>query len=173
MKFLLAQLNATVGDIPGNERLIHEAYAEGVNAGVDLVVCPELMLTGYPPRDLLLKPKFVDDNLAALGRLAVQCSNVGLIVGFVARNDVGIGRELFNAVALLHEGEIKIIRHKTLLPTYDVFDEDRYFQPATSNEPFLFKGQKLGVTICEDAWNDQEFGIPGRYTINPVEALAK
>src|SRR6056300_771702 len=103
MKFLLAQLNATVGDLSGNEQLILEAYHEGKKAGVDLVVCPELMLTGYPPRDLLLKPKFVDENLAALQRLAGQTSGVGLLVGFVSRNGSGEGRELYNSVALLHE----------------------------------------------------------------------
>ena len=171
MKFLLAQLNATVGDILGNEGLILDAYLEGVKSGVDLVVCPELMLTGYPPRDLLLKPKFVEENLAALQRLTLQTSGTGLLVGFVARNESGEGRELYNSVALLHEGKIKEIRHKTLLPTYDVFDEDRYFEPASSNDPIIFNGHKLGVTICEDTWNDEEFGVPRRYMMNPVESL--
>ena len=173
MKFLLAQLNATVGDIAGNAQLILNAYHEGVQEGLDLVVCPELMLTGYPPRDLLLKPKFVDENLAALQRLAAQTSGTGLLVGFVSRNDSGEGRELYNSVALLHEGNIKDIRHKTLLPTYDVFDEERYFEPALANEPIFFKKHTLGVTICEDAWNDEEFGVPGRYMTNPLEQLAR
>ena len=173
MNFLLAQLNATVGDISGNAQLILDAYHVGVQEGADLVVCPELMLTGYPPRDLLLKPKFVDENLAALQRLAGQTSGVGLLVGFVSRNVSGEGRELYNSVALLHEGNIKDIRHKTLLPTYDVFDEDRYFEPALANEPIVFKKHTLGVTICEDAWNDEEFGVPGRYMTNPLEQLAR
>lgn len=173
MKFLLAQLNATVGDIAGNAQLILNAYHEGVQEGIDLVVCPELMLTGYPPRDLLLKPKFVDENLAALQRLAAQTSGTGLLVGFVSRNDSGEGRELYNSVALLHEGNIKDIRHKTLLPTYDVFDEERYFEPALANEPIVFKKHTLGVTICEDAWNDEDFGVHGRYMTNPLEQLAR
>lgn len=173
MKFLLAQLNATVGDIAGNAQLILNAYHEGVQEGLDLVVCPELMLTGYPPRDLLLKPKFVDENLAALQRLAAQTSGTGLLVGFVSRNDSGEGRELYNSVALLHEGNIKDIRHKTLLPTYDVFDEERYFEPALANEPIVFKKHTLGVTICEDAWNDEDFGVHGRYMTNPLEQLAR
>ena len=173
MKFLLAQLNATVGDIAGNAQLILGAYHAGVQEGADLVVCPELMLTGYPPRDLLLKPKFVDENLAALQRLAGHTSGTGLLVGFVSRNDSGEGRELYNSVALLHEGNIKGIRHKTLLPTYDVFDEERYFEPALANEPIIFKKHTLGVTICEDAWNDEEFGVPGRYLTNPLEQLAR
>ena len=173
MKFLLAQLNATVGDIAGNAQLILNAYHEGVQEGLDLVVCPELMLTGYPPRDLLLKPKFVGENLAALQRLAAQTSGTGLLVGFVSRNDSGEGRELYNSVALLHEGNIKDIRHKTLLPTYDVFDEERYFEPALANEPIFFKKHTLGVTICEDAWNDEDFGVHGRYMTNPLEQLAR
>ncbi|HAO65312.1 MAG TPA: NAD+ synthase [Verrucomicrobiales bacterium] len=173
MKFLLAQLNATVGDIAGNAQLILNAYHEGVQEGLDLVVCPELMLTGYPPRDLLLKPKFVDENLAALQRLAAQTEGTGLLVGFVSRNDSGEGRELYNSVALLHEGNIKDIRHKTLLPTYDVFDEERYFEPALANEPIFFKKHTLGVTICEDAWNDEDFGVHGRYMTNPLEQLAR
>ncbi len=172
MKFLLAQLNAIVGDIRGNELCISKTYQEGVAQQSDLVICPELMLTGYPPRDLLLKPKFVDENLEALNRLAAQTSETGLLVGFVARNGTGEGRELFNAVALLHQGEIKEVRYKTLLPTYDVFDEDRYFEPAKSNAPIHFKGHKIGLTICEDAWNDDEFGLSGLYGANPVESLA-
>lgn len=172
MKILLAQLNATVGDIDHNARLIREAYQKGVELGVDLVVCPELMLTGYPPRDLLLKPRFIDENLAALESLSRETGNVGLLVGFVERNSSAEGRDLFNSVALLYQGNINAIRHKTLLPTYDVFDEDRYFEPAAINEPVEFLGQKIGLTICEDAWNDEAYGVPRRYRRNPLEDLA-
>lgn len=172
MKILLAQLNATVGDIEKNAQLIREAYQKGIELGVDLVVCPELMLTGYPPRDLLLKPLFIEENLAALETLSKETCHVGLMVGFVERNTSSEGRDLFNAVALLHEGGIQAVRHKTLLPTYDVFDEDRYFEPASSNDPVEFKGKKIGLTICEDAWNDEEYGVPNRYRKNPLEELA-
>jgi len=172
MKILLAQLNATVGDIENNARLIRDAYQKGVEQGVDLVVCPELMLTGYPPRDLLLKPRFIEENLAALEALARGTGEVGLVVGFVERNTCSEGRDLFNSVALLHQGKVKDVRHKTLLPTYDVFDEDRYFEPATSNEPVEFLGKKIGLTICEDAWNDEEYGVPRRYRRRPLEDLA-
>jgi len=153
MKCLLAQFNPTVGDLEGNVRRIQECYLAGVELGVDLVICPELAVTGYPPRDLLLKPHFVDRNLALLEDLAKQTGSVGLVIGFVARNVSGVGRPLHNAVALLHEGAIKATRFKTLLPTYDVFEEDRYFEPSSENTPVAFKGHKLGLTICEDAWN--------------------
>lgn len=172
MKILLAQLNATVGDIENNARLIRDAYQKGIEQGVDLVVCPELMLTGYPPRDLLLKPRFIDENLAALEALSRGTGEVGLVVGFVERNTSSEGRDLFNAVALMHQGKVKDVRHKTLLPTYDVFDEDRYFEPAASNEPVEFLGKKIGLTICEDAWNDEEYGVPRRYRRRPLEDLA-
>ena len=172
MKILLAQLNATVGDIENNARLIREAYQKGVELGVDLVVCPELMLTGYPPRDLLLKPRFIDENLDALKSLAHVTGEVGLVVGYVEHNNSPEGRDLFNSVALLHQGKVCEVRYKTLLPTYDVFDEDRYFEPATSNAPVEFLGKKIGLTICEDAWNDEEYGVPRRYKRNPLEDLA-
>ncbi|MDC0268131.1 NAD+ synthase, partial [bacterium] len=157
MQLLLAQLNATVGDIPGNEQKIRNAYTRGIELGAELVICPECMLTGYPPRDLLARPRFIQDNLDALERLAQQTQSVGLVVGFVDRNGQSEGRGLFNAVGLLHEGRIQSIRHKSLLPTYDVFDEDRYFEAASSNEPVLFNGLRLGLTICEDAWNNEVF----------------
>ena len=141
MKVALAQLNTTVGDLVGNEARILAAYRRGVAAGVELVVCPELATTGYPPRDLLLKPNFVAQNLVMLERLAAATGKVGLLVGFVGRNVGKPGRGLTNSVALLQHGEIAEVRTKSLLPTYDVFDEDRYFDPAESNVPFLFNGQ--------------------------------
>ena len=126
MKIALAQINTTVGDLAGNEARIQAASVVGTQAGADMVVFPELATTGYPPRDLLLRPRFVEENLAAIQRLAKASGPVGLLVGFVGRNDQAPGRHLTNSVALLHEGRVAAIRHKTLLPTYDVFDEDRY-----------------------------------------------
>ena len=171
MKCLLAQFNPTVGDLEGNVRRIQECYLAGVELGVDLVICPELAVTGYPPRDLLLKPHFVDRNLALLEDLAKQTGSVGLVIGFVARNVSGVGRPLHNAVALLHEGAIKATRFKTLLPTYDVFEEDRYFEPSSENTPVAFKGHKLGLTICEDAWNHPLAGQDVLYGRRPLETL--
>src|SRR3954468_2331299 len=153
MKIALAQINTTVGDIAGNEAKILAAYRRGVDAGVEMVVCPELSIAGYPPRDLLLKKKFVTQNLEALDRLAAATGPVGLLVGYVGRNTFRPGREVTNSVALLQHGRIVTTRTKTLLPTYDVFDEDRYFEPATENLPAEFNGRKIALTICEDIWN--------------------
>ena len=172
MNVALAQLNTTVGDLTGNEARILAAYRRGVEAGAEMVVCPELAITGYPPRDLLLKPHFVTQNVAVLERLAQATGEVGLLVGFVGRTHGKPGRGLTNSVALLHHGRIAEVRTKMLLPTYDVFDEDRYFDAAEVNAPFTFKGRRMGVTICEDAWNDEDFWRDRRYRRNPVVELA-
>ena len=173
MRLALAQLNTTVGDVTGNEARILSSYRQAVTAGADLVLVPELALTGYPPRDLLLRPSFVDANLAALERLAAQTGATGLLVGFVGRNPRRPGRELTNAAALLAGGRVVAVREKTLLPTYDVFDEDRYFEPATENLPVPFRGHSLGITICEDVWNDEDFWPAPRYRPNPAVELAE
>ncbi len=172
MRVALAQLNTIVGDLAGNEARILAAYQRGVAAGVELVVTPELAITGYPPRDLLLRRRFVAENLAVLQRLASATGPVGLIVGFVGENPVRPGRETTNAVALLQHGRIVATRTKTLLPTYDVFDEDRYFEPATENQPVAFNGRRIGLTICEDLWNDEDFWRDRRYRRNPAVELA-
>jgi NAD+ synthetase len=172
MKIALAQINTTVGDIPGNEAKILAAYERGVDAGVDIVVLPELALTGYPPRDLVLNEAFVATNLEALKRLAQKTGNTALVTGFIGRNEVRPGRRATNAVALLQNGKVVATRAKTLLPTYDVFDEDRYFEPATENAPVEFNGTKIGLTICEDVWNDEDFWDERRYRRNPAAELA-
>ncbi len=173
MRIAVAQLNTTVGDVAGNEAKILAAYQRGVAAAAELVVVPELALTGYPPRDLLSKRAFVAANLAALERLAAATGDVGLVVGFVGESDRRPGRELTNSAALLAQGKVVAVRHKTLLPTYDVFDEDRYFEPATENLPVEFRGRKLGLTICEDVWNDEDFWSQRRYRPNPAVELAR
>jgi NAD+ synthase (glutamine-hydrolysing) len=173
MKIALAQINTTVGDLAGNEVKIVEAYRRAVAAGAELVVFPELATTGYPPRDLVLRPRFIRENLAALDRLAAATGEAGLVVGYVGRNDKRPGREVTNAVALLHRGRVAAARSKTLLPTYDVFDEDRYFEPAAENQPVEFKGLRLGLTICEDVWNDEDFWDDRRYRRNPAAELAE
>ncbi len=172
MKIALAQLNPTIGDFAGNEAKILAAYRRGVVAGVDLVACTELSTTGYPPRDLLLRQSLMAQNLALLGRLAAATGPVGLLVGCVGENATRPGREVTNAAALLQRGSILATRTKTLLPTYDVFDEDRYFQPAGDNTPVEFNGHKLGLTICEDIWNDEDFWPERRYRSNPPVELA-
>jgi NAD+ synthetase len=171
MKAALAQINTTVGDIAGNEAKILAAYRRGQESGADLVVFPELSVTGYPPRDLLLKPGFIAENLHALERLAKCTGKTGMLLGYVGENSVRPGREAANCAALLQHGKILAIRAKSLLPTYDVFDEDRYFEPATDNKPILFNGESIGVTICEDIWNDEDFWQDRRYRRNPPMEL--
>ncbi|HZV34003.1 MAG TPA: NAD+ synthase [Verrucomicrobiae bacterium] len=172
MKVALAQINTTVGDFAGNEAKILAAYRRAVEAGVELVMFPELTTTGYPPRDLLLKRSFIAANLAMLDRLAAASGETAMLVGFVGENKNRPGREVANRVALLQNGKIAATRTKTLLPTYDVFDEDRYFEPAAANEPVAFKSAKVGLTICEDIWNDEDFWPERRYQHNPPIDLA-
>jgi NAD+ synthetase len=171
MKIALAQINTTVGDLAGNEAKILDAYRRGTTAGAELVLVPELAITGYPPRDLLLRGSFVRENLAVLDRLARATERTGLVVGYVGANPLRPGREATNAVALCQHGDVLATRTKSLLPTYDVFDEDRYFEPATENAPVEFNGHKLALTICEDIWNDEDFWRDRRYRRDPVGEL--
>jgi len=173
LKVALAQINPTVGDLAGNEAKIRAAYQRGVEAGAEMVLCPELSITGYPPRDLLLKKSFIARNLETLDRLAASTGKVGLMLGYVGKNESLPGRELTNSVALLQNGKIAATRVKTLLPTYDVFDEDRYFEPASENLPADFNSAKVGLTICEDIWNDEDFWSVRRYQHNPPVELAE
>ena len=173
MKIALAQIDTTVGDLRGNLALIRAYYRRAAAQGADLVLAPELALTGYPPWDLLEQRDFVAANLQTLKELARDVRDAGLCVGFVDVNARGDGKRLFNAAAMLHRGKIAAIRHKSLLPTYDVFDEARYFEPAAVNLPVNFKGVKLGLTICEDAWNDATFWKTRLYRADPVQDLAR
>jgi NAD+ synthase (glutamine-hydrolysing) len=173
VKVALAQINPIVGDLAGNEAKILAAYQRGVDAGAQIVLCPELSITGYPPRDLLLKKSFITRNLEALNRLAAATGKVGLLVGYVGKNASQPGREVTNSAALLQNGKIVTTRAKTLLPTYDVFDEDRYFEPASQNLPADFNAAKVGLTICEDIWNDEDFWSVRRYQHNPPGELAE
>lgn len=170
MRIALAQINTTVGDLQGNAARIESAVRHAAGDRADLVVFPELAITGYPPRDLLSKPGFVRRNLEVLESLAARLP-VPALVGHVARAAAQPGRELANAASLLGDGRILATRSKSLLPTYDVFDEDRYFEPAEVNQPVPFRGRKLGVTICEDLWNDEDFWPLRRYRRNPASEL--
>ncbi len=157
MKIALLQLNPTVGDLRGNADLILKAALRAARA--DLVVTSELALLGYPPRDLLLNADFVQRSWSVLHCLAGQCHEAGLpplLVGLAERNPDDVGRPLFNSAALLKEGRVERTFQKTLLPTYDVFDEDRYFEPAHEPQLLELGGMVLGISICEDIWNDRD-----------------
>ena len=167
----LLQLNSTIGAFAANREKLLSAYAEAVARGAEFVVAPELFLCGYPPRDLLLREDFVAANLAALEATAQGIGAVPLCLGYVEKNPARPGRALKNAAAVLQNGKIIWRMAKSLLPTYDVFDEDRYFDPAIKVEPFLFNGCKLGITICEDIWNDEDFWPERRYRRDPVKEL--
>jgi NAD+ synthase (glutamine-hydrolysing) len=173
MKIAFAQINTIVGDFAGNTARLREACKRGAALGAELVLAPELAITGYPPRDLLLKSGFIEGSLAALAELAADIGDTALVVGHVGLNADQPGRPATNAVSLLHRGKVVATRTKSLLPTYDVFDEARYFEPATENSPVDFNGHSLGLTVCEDVWNDEEFWCDRRYRANPVEALVE
>src|SRR6266481_2656474 len=171
MKIGFAQINATVGDLSGNCELIIDAYKRLAAAGAELVLTPELAITGYPPQDLVFKSRFVPENLALLEKLHAQVDKAALLVGFVDRN-AGRGKPFHNAAALLETGKPIRKAYKSLLPTYDVFDEERYFQPAESVEPFVVHGKKIGVTICEDIWTEHYLPRP-LYDCEPVRSLVE
>ena len=172
MKIAIAQINTTVGDFDGNSDKIVDAWRRADEAGAELVVLPELALCGYPPRDLLAKPAFLRQNQAALERLAKRGGRAVAVVGHASVNETDSGRPARNSAAVLRDGQIIDVRHKTLLPTYDVFDEDRYFEPATDNTPVEILGKKIGITICEDIWNDEVFPNDRRYGRRPADELA-
>lgn len=172
MRIGIAQINTTVGDIEKNCERILAAYRELDAEGADLVLTPELSVCGYPPQDLVFKSRFVPANLAAVAHLQSQLGKATLLVGFVDRNGSGIGRPFRNAAAILEPGREPRIVYKTLLPTYDVFDEARYFEPADQFAPIEIGGAKVGVTICEDIWTGEY--LPGQlYEHNPVARLVE
>ena len=171
MKIGIAQLNSIVGDLSGNAESIVLAYNELVSKGADIVITPELSLTGYPPRDLVFKSTFVPKNLEALDNIMARVGPVPLMVGYVDFNTEDAGKPFENAVAVLQDGEKidKII--KCLLPTYDVFDEARYFQPSKEVKPLMLSGLSVGVTICEDIWSE-DFLPSNLYVKDPAGSLA-
>ena len=174
MRIALAQLNFTVGAFDANFARMEQAVARAREAAADLVVFSELAATGYPPRDLLLRAGFIDANLALVDRLAALSDDrLGIVAGFVDRNPRAEGKDLCNAVAVCRGGRVIARRHKCLLPTYDVFDEDRYFEPARTVSPVDFRGVRLGVHICEDLWNSADV-LPRRlYHRDPIAELAE
>ncbi|PSB05142.1 NAD+ synthase, partial [filamentous cyanobacterium CCP2] len=177
MKLAIAQLNPTIGDLTGNAQQILNAANQAAAAGVRLLLTPELSLCGYPPRDLLMQQAFVDEMAKVLGKLAIDLpSDIAVLVGIATPNPTAFqagGKPLFNSSALLEGGTVQQIFHKRLLPTYDVFDEDRYFEPGACKRPLVLDGVRIGVTICEDLWNDENFWGKRTYAINPIAELVE
>ncbi|MFK5921231.1 MAG: NAD+ synthase [Verrucomicrobiota bacterium] len=172
MKVGIGQINATIGDFAGNVERLLKAYRQCVEAGADLVVTPELAIPGYPPRDMVYRSGFVEGNLQALRDLAAQTGEVPLITGFVDFSEQEAGAPFVNAAAVLQHGKVGQVVLKCLLPTYDVFDEARYFQPGNQCEPVEIAGVKMGITICEDIWSEDY--LPSKlYVKNPPKALVE
>ncbi len=171
MKIGFAQINSTVGDLSGNCAKIIAAYERLGAAGAELVITPELAITGYPPQDLVFKSQFVPQNLEIVERLHAQIGEAALLVGFIEPNP-GRGKPFHNAAALLQRGAPIAKTRKSLLPTYDVFDEDRYFEPARQIAPLLLGNRRIGVTICEDIWTEHYLPRP-YYEVEPIRALVE
>jgi NAD+ synthetase len=177
MKLAIAQLNPTIADLTGNAEQILEAAKVAANQGARLLLTPEISLCGYPPRDLLLNPALVEAMATTLQQLAEQLPpSLAVLVGTVTPNPnahLAGGKPLFNSIALLEQGVVQQIFHKRLLPTYDVFDDNRYFEPGLQANSFTLDGVRIGVTICEDLWNDEEFWGKRNYAVNPIADLAQ
>jgi NAD+ synthase (glutamine-hydrolysing) len=176
MKITLAQLNPTVGDIRGNLAKVTQTLSQCSKDSPDLVVFPELFLVGYPPRDLLERPSFIartDEALRELSEVSQKYPQTGIIVGAPQPGQLSTGKGLHNSALLIHQGRLLFTQHKSLLPTYDVFDEARYFDPAADDPVVEFKGQTLGISICEDAWNDPTLWHRPTYSYDPIEVLAE
>jgi NAD+ synthase (glutamine-hydrolysing) len=175
MKIALAQINPLVGDIRGNlHRVIDIASAAA--AGVDLVAFPEMCIAGYPAKDLLESRPFIEQSSAALAelvRVSASLGGVGILAGLPLPSDVAAGKGVANAAVLVADGRLVHKQEKSLLPTYDVFDEARYFDRARRVEPVSFRGERLGISICEDAWNDPVLFGRRSYDIDPIDILAK
>lgn len=176
MKIAIAQINPLIGDLSGNAQKILEMSQQASLTGVRLLLTPELSICGYPPRDLLLNPSFVVAMDQTLQKLAEDLpTNLAVLVGTVVKNSqarITGGKNLFNSMALLENGKIQQFFHKRLLPTYDVFDEHRYFEHGLEVNYLIVDHLKIGVTICEDLWNDEEFWGKRSYPINPINDLA-
>jgi NAD+ synthetase len=167
----MAQLNPTVGDLNGNLKLLSEAVEKADDAGVELVVLSELAVSGYPPKDLLERRTFVRECREVLEELASTVGDTAAVVGYPEENPVSAGKSVYNSCAFLHRSKIVSVVRKSLLPTYDIFDEKRYFEPASQNAPVNFGISKLGLTICEDLWNDPDFWPKRLYHNDPVPDL--
>ncbi|HMC21700.1 MAG TPA: nitrilase-related carbon-nitrogen hydrolase, partial [Thermoanaerobaculia bacterium] len=173
MKIFIAQINPTVGALKTNAELIRNAYNQGVKAQADLVMVTELAVTGYPPRDLLDREVFINASLEVRDSLVAATSKTALLFGCITRSETWCGKPLHNSAILAQNGKILLQQHKVLLPTYDVFDELRYFEPGKSVRTVDLGGTRVGITICEDFWFDDEVLGTKLYCDNPVDQLAR
>jgi NAD+ synthase/NAD+ synthase (glutamine-hydrolysing) len=173
MKIALIQINPVIGAFDRQCRSITSYAEKAKEQGCDLVIFPEMAVCGYPPRDLLEQKAFIDANQKALDFLVDTITGIGVVVGFVAANTDGVGKSIFNSAVLFEDQRVLHQVHKQLLPTYDVFDEHRYFEPGQPSLPFLYKGHRLGLTICEDVWNDKDVFENRLYAFDPVDRLAQ
>ncbi len=173
MKIALGQINPTVGDFSGNAQKIIDFSRRAQAAGAGLILFPELSVCGYPPRDLVERPSFVARNRETVDRIAAETNGIAVICGLVTPADAETGKSVMNSAALLRDGRLAFLQSKMLLPTYDVFDEMRNFAPARSQDLFDFCGNRMALTICEDAWNDKDFWNKRLYGTDPIEALLR
>jgi len=173
VKIALGQINPTVGDFAGNAAKIIQFAGRAQVDGAGMILFPELSVCGYPPRDLVERPSFVARNRETLDRIAGETQGIAVICGAVTPADSETGKAVRNSAALLMDGKVAFVQSKMLLPTYDVFDEMRNFAPAKVQELFSFCGNRMALTICEDAWNDKQFWLKRLYPLDPVDALIR
>ncbi|MGE5645802.1 MAG: NAD+ synthase [Acidobacteriota bacterium] len=175
MRIALGQINTTVGDLEGNTARMVRTAREAAARGAEVIVFPELAVNGYPPRDLLEKQSFLDRTAEQLERLAAETAGLeaAIVCGYVGRSNHSTGKRATNSAAVIERGRVVFTQTKMLLPTYDVFDEARYFLPGEREVLFGFRGSKVALTICEDAWNDKQFWERRLYRQDPVEELGQ
>ena len=173
MKIALGQINPTVGDFSGNAAKMIDYARRAQAAGAGLILFPELSVCGYPPRDLVERPSFVARNRETVEQIAAETRGIAVICGLVTPAESETGKSAMNSAALLQDGKVAFLQSKMLLPTYDVFDEMRNFAPAKSQDLFSFCGNRMALTICEDAWNDKLFWPKRLYTVDPIETLIR
>ena len=173
MKIALAQINPIIGGFSHNVERIRQCADQAIAQSCDLIIFSELVISGYPPQDLVEKKDFVDANIAGLDRMLDTIRGIGVICGLVDYNPADEGKRVCNSAVLFEDGQIRHQVQKRLLPTYDVFDESRYFEPGRESRGFLYKGMKIGLTICEDLWNDKDIFKRRIYHFDPVDAMVK
>jgi predicted amidohydrolase len=165
VKVAISQINPRVGDVNNNLRVILENVAIAKKDGVDLILFPELSILGYPPRDLISYPHIVEENIKALERIRHESTGITIVVGYVEPNPSEFGKPFFNSAAVFQNGSKIANYRKWLLPYYDVFEEERYFESGQDICVVEVKGQRIGISICEDVWNEPGFSMPAKNSI--------